>query len=750
MLFSVAIAASGQFPPPVAPAPAVHYAIQRKDAVAPGYVAIEADEKQEVDGPLRHFRGHVKIETSDMMLKADEVDFDQDTHDAEARGRVHFENFINGDKIDCDHAQYNTENETGKFYQIHGTSPSKVQARPGLLLTSNPFYFEGEWAERIQEKYILHNGFVTDCLIPRPWWVLHAPIFDIIPGDRAIAHKAVFRLRGVPLFYAPYFYKSLDKEPRRSGFLTPNIGNSSRRGFMIGAGFYWAINRSYDVLYRPQYFTARGFAHIVDFRGKIRPGTDFDFNFYGVNDRGIKIGNTLQKQGGYVLSVHAHSELGDGWTARAEINYLSSFLFRQSFSESIHEAVFSESDSVAYVTKHWSTFGVTAAVERDQNFEDTTPGHTIVIRALPQVDFNSSERLISDRVLPIWVSLESSAGFLNRQQPEFDTRQFAGRLDFNPAVTTAFRWAGFSIVPSFALHETAYDSSFVNGQVSGQNILRSAREFSVEIVPPSLARIFKAPAWLGEQVKHVIEPRIEYRYVGGVDDFARIIRFDETDILTDTNEVQVSVTNRLYTKQKDGAVEEVLTWEVRQSRYFDPSFGGAVVAGQRNVILSAAELTGYAFLDGPRNYSPIVSSLRVHKRIGFEWRTDYDPLRGGIVNSGLTADARFASYFLSVGHNQVRENPVVSPPSNQIRGTLGWGDQNRRGWNAGFSIYYDYRRDVVQFANTQVTYNTDCCGFSMQYRRSGFGSLNENQYRFAFAVSNFGTIGTLKRQERIF
>ena len=62
MLLSVSIAASAQFlppvPPPPAPAPAAHYVIQRKDAVPPGYVATEADEKQEVDGPLRHLRGH--------------------------------------------------------------------------------------------------------------------------------------------------------------------------------------------------------------------------------------------------------------------------------------------------------------------------------------------------------------------------------------------------------------------------------------------------------------------------------------------------------------------------------------------------------------------------------------------------------------------------------------------------------------------------------------------------------------------
>jgi LPS-assembly protein len=56
----------------------------------------------------------------------------------------------------------------------------------------------------------------------------------------------------------------------------------------------------------------------------------------------------------------------------------------------------------------------------------------------------------------------------------------------------------------------------------------------------------------------------------------------------------------------------------------------------------------------------------------------------------------------------------------------------------------------MQFATTQVTYNTDCCGFSVQYRRFSFGTRNENQFRIAFSVANIGSFGTLKRQERIF
>ena len=98
----------------------------------------------------------------------------------------------------------------------------------------------------------------------------------------------------------------------------------------------------------------------------------------------------------------------------------------------------------------------------------------------------------------------------------------------------------------------------------------------------------------------------------------------------------------------------------------------------------------------------------------------------------------------------MRTDPVLAPYANQIRGLIGYGADGRRGWNYGFSAYYDYRKAVLQYSQFQATYNTDCCGLSIQWRRFDVGARNENQFRVAFAVSNIGSFGTLKRQERVF
>jgi LPS-assembly protein len=737
---------------------------------------------QDIEGHVYKLRGApAEIENSQMIFRADEIDFNQDTGDVRASGHVFFHNFERNMKMWADHLTYNTDEETGKFYDVIGETRPHIVAKPGILTTNNPFHFEGQWAERIGEKYILHNGFVTNCKTPRPWWRMRGKTFDIIPGDRAITHNGLFLLRRMPLFYTPFFYHSLEKEPRKSGFLLPMIGHSSRRGWGVHSGYFWAINRSYDLTYRGQYYTTRGLVNHVDFRGKPRPGTDYDVIAFGIKDRGAVNSDPRQQFSGVSLLAVGQSDLGNGWTAHANINYITSFRFRQEWSESYNDIIGSEIHSVGFVNKNWSSFTVNAIFARLQNFQtseiDTTPAdpaphyvaNAVTIRKLPEVEFSSRNRRILDR-LPFYFSFDSSAGLLYRSYPifnadnsalvdNFQTGQLMNRSSFAPRVTGAFQWAGMHLVPSFGIQETYYgeaQSPYLDRyHVVGTNIVRSSHDFSLDLIFPSLARVFNKKTIFGDKLKHVIEPRATYRYVAGIgDDFARFIRFDENDLASNTNEVLLSIANRIYARRGD-SVEEIFSWEVFQKRYFDPTFGGALVAGQRNVISPTADLTAYAFLVGPRSTSPVVSAIRVGPihGLGVRWQTDYDPRLGRIVDSSLTIDYRYAKYFVSAGQNMVNTDPAITAPADQFRVRVGFGDPNHRGFNAGAEAIYDYRQHAIQYTTSQVTYNTNCCGLSMQFHSFNIGNNvgSRSEWRFAFTVANISTpLGNLKKQDRMF
>ena len=714
-----------------------------EDLPAEGEVLVQSSGPQAIEGDLRTARENLVIRTPDMLLQADQGQINIATGDAEVTGNVYFENLATGELLRCDAARYNVKTKTGTFYNVNGSAPARIESRPGVLTTDNPFYFQGEWADVKGDQYTLHNGFLTDCKVPGTWWLLQGSSFDIVPGDHATTKNAVLKLKGVPLFYMPYFRKSLKKQDRRSGFLTPNIGNSSFRGQTIGVGYYWAINRSSDLMYRTQYYTQRGFTHTANYRVVFNPDTSLDAQIFGVPNQN----NTSPP--GYIAQVNAKAKLGKGWTARGELRQLSSMQFRQEFSQSFNEAVYSETHSVGYATKHWSNYGMNIVAQHNVNYQSIVPGNQVVIGKLPEVQFTARPTQVKN--LPFWISMDSSYGLERRTQPAFQTRRFVQRADFAPRLMTTLHWKGFHLTPSVGIRETAYDSRLVNGQVNGQNLIRHSRDVSVELILPELTRVFQAPTWLNNgKVKHVIEPRVTYRYATGINDFTQVIRFDDLDLISNTHEVEFSLTNRILARNGTGGVRDLISWQIWYKRYLDPTFGGAVISGQRNVVQSSLNLTGYAFIDKPRNQSPIVNVFRIGGRIASEWRADYDPVRHRFVNSTLTLSTRLKNVTVSASHSALHANSVLAPNSNQLRFQGTYGGENRRGWNYGAMMFYDYKYKKFQEFRTQVTYNTDCCGFSVQYRQPNYTGFQDHQIRVALALSNIGSFGTLQRQQSTF
>jgi LPS-assembly protein len=739
----------------------------------------------EFEGKVRKLHGNpAEMEDFQMLIRADDIEYNEETKDVHAKGHVYFHDFAQNEKIWCDELEYHTERDDlhGKFYNVIGEAQRRIVTRPGVLTVNAPFHYEGEWAERVGEKYLLYNGWVTNCTLPNPWWRFRGPRFEIIPHKSAKGYHSTYVLRNIPLFWFPYFFYPLQKEPRKSGFLLPEISNSSRFGFTVGAGYYWAISRSYDATYRFLDYTSRAYSHHLDVRGKPSEHSDFDVILYGVQDRGSGGPNPVTYSGlsAYVVGK---ADLGDGWILRGSLNYITSFNFRQFWSQSIAEQTGSEIHSSAFLEKDWSTFTVDLAVMRLQNFENveqqiTNPvtGKTetvtdaVNIRKLPELDLSSRDHPIWNHI-PLWFSFDSSAGLLYREEPffnsdntqvvaNFQTSAFTDRVHLAPHLTSVLHIGDFSLVPSIGFDETFYSESQQPYQsyyrALGTDLVRSARDFSLDLIFPSFARVFPKKTIFGDKLKHVIEPRATYRYVTGVgSDFNRFIRFDETDLLANTSELELSLTNRVYAKRGD-SVQEIFTWEIAQKRYFDPTFGGALIDGQRNVFAATVDLSGYAFLVGPRGYSPVVSTIRANPfgGLSFQWQSDYDPRLKAIVNSTLSADYRWKRYFISAGNSEVHSNPtndpLLTPNMNQFWGRIGFGDPNHKGWNAAADMHYDYRADQLMWATVQVTYNTDCCGLSVQFRRIHSGLRDDSTYAASFSIANIGSFGSLKKQDRLF
>ena len=210
-----------------------------------------------------------------------------------------------------------------------------------------------------------------------------------------------------------------------------------------------------------------------------------------------------------------------------------------------------------------------------------------------------------------------------------------------------------------------------------------------------------------------------------------------------------------------GAAHELFSWELGQKYFFDPTFGGALVNGFRNVFTSTVDFTAIAFLTSPRHFSPLISRFRINPlgRLGFNWDLDYDFNLRKINSSLLSVSYRIGSLTLAAGDaylqapgGTVSSNNIASPTLfNNVRFGATYGTPLKRGFSAAGIGGYDANKSLLQYTAVQSSYNWDCCGISVEYRRWFLPNIrNENEYRFIFNLANVGTFGNLRRRERLY
>jgi LPS-assembly protein len=757
--------------------------------------------EQEKDGPIFKLRGEAEIHYGTYILYGDSIDYNSDTGDAIADGQVVLDGGPNDEHIRSTHATYNLHSETGEFDHTVGTTGMRLRGKRLILTSSNPFAFTGKIVQKTDpEHYVVYDGTITTCELPRPKWEFDAHRVVVDTGGNATIYRSSFRIKGIPIFYFLFATHPVERIPRQTGFLIPNMGRSSTKGTIVGESFFWAINRSMDAMIGTEYFSFRGWAPRGEFRARPSEKSYVDLDYFGVLDRGF--GNPVVNQGGHEARLNAEDVFGN-FRGVASIDYLSSFVFRLAFNDIFAQAVNSEVKSWAFLSSSNQGFFYNASVDRYQNFESTTPGDVITILHAPSFESLGVDRRIGN--LPAYWSYEAAVEGLSRSEPSFRTAPLLGRFDFSPGISLPLMVEGWSFRPELSLRDTLYTQQLIPsstlGIASSNAINRKALEGTFELRPPALARVFDRE-FLGRKWKHVIEPGVTYRYVTGIDNFSRILRFDERDIVTDTNEVEYSLTNRLYAKQtaeqptdcgpagmpslvigrpapqsripwerqiepqetpcpRGPTVREIITWELTQKYFIDPTFGGALVPGQRNVFTSTAELTGIAFLTDARRLSPLVSRLRIQPttRTEAEWDLDYDIKKGRINASTAFLNYRFGLFTIGGGDAYLQapniglaSNTLAAPRAfNQFRVLLGYGHLNKAGFSGAANMGFDANLGFLQYSAVQAAYNWDCCGISVEYRRFALGSVrNENQFRFNFALANVGAFGNLRRQEKLF
>ena len=553
-------------------------------------IAILESDTQTKDGDIYTLTGDAVITYRDHVLRADTVTYNGATGEANVRGHVTLTGGENDEYIKATHGTYNVHTGTGEFYDVNGSvGLGKDAARRTGYQSSNPFLFSGRKVVKTgPANYDVYDGAVTSCLLPRPDWELFSHHFAI-NDQKAKASNSVFRLLGIPLLPLPYVTHPTDTDDRQSGILIPVFGYSTAskdtgsKGLTIGEQGYLTLGRSADITVGMLYYSLRGFSEngTVRYRG---PGEDFfTAHFSALQDRGFNEptldanGNPITlyvNQGGQDITSGFRWKVSPHTRAVGDLEYLSSYVYREVFTENFNQAVSSDITSIVYLMNEKNGYSTDFRFDRYQGLKVvpilTIPGEEVKVFHAPSIDFSADDHHIAGTPL-LW-SLNASAAGLKRVQPNFVSSGITERLDFRPEISLPLHFDGWNIFASVAARESFYSRSrFVPPSGTyGPNATpieitnpanRADGEITLDIRPPTIERTFTvAPSlqWLlGSEVRHTIDSEITYRDVKGINNFLSILRFDDVDLASDTNELDYAFTQHLYFRPRPRPVKAV-------------------------------------------------------------------------------------------------------------------------------------------------------------------------------------------------
>lgn len=885
-------------------------------------VEVIAD-KQSKNGDLEIYEGYVNATQGEMRLQADHVTFNSTTHDMVAEGNVIFDQGAD-QRVTARRAEINWLTKKGIFWDTTGFT-NRTQTGDYV------FYTAARVEKTGPDTYELYDADVTACEDVIPKWSFKTKRAELKMGDRVVMRNAVFHVRTLPAFVFPYLWIPATRKERKSGFLLPSTGNSNQKGRTLKLAYYQTLGQSADITFRGDVYTQRGLGMGAEFRAQTDEKSYLRLGVFSVKDR--LFGPPGESQGGTAFIGEGVQHLGHGWLAVGNVSLVTSLAFRQVFSDDISQVIDPRRESTFYANNNTNGFSfnflasneTTTLFTPSRNIATPSVGTNIdvKIRQAPEININMYPRRLFDNT-PVYFSFDSSVAALKKEEAVdtnvvLVTPAAVQRFDFQPKITVPLATvAGIAITPSLALRETYYNASLDPGvaafdadkftfdpadprldptriefqpglklfdrnaldPISTKALSRHYAELAVDIRPPSLEKTY-ANGDGTERFKHVIEPYITYRLISGIgDQFNKIIRFDDTDTVANTNELEYAVVNRFFTRQlssdltrrrrkgrplpsdmklvkpaerndagteiepvgdaadssvqppakseapapeqtepakpgtpqtteakpkletgqqaemssKDRAEKqqqesnargskskrqlssvdalasddenattqayELLSVRVAQKYFFDRTFGGALIPGQRNQFYPINTLSGFTFGGIARGFSPV--NVAAHYRplssvfadLRMDVGTDDGLVRNVTVGGGFRTDkfSVSADYYLS---RQIKLQgngfEVGTFPGDQVGTTIQLGD-DLRGLYGGARINYDFTNRFV--TDTQVSqgrlmnsrsyigYGWDCCGVQFNYNTFKAGLRNESAWSFTFTLAGLGSYGT--------
>jgi LPS-assembly protein len=533
---------------------------------------VQAQHVDSSNQSVYHLSGEVKLQRADQLLQADRIDYNNENTDYDARGNVRYQEA--GQLLAASHMRGNTDASRGIADDVRY---QMLDAR------GNGVAKQGHMLDAQHARYSMAT--YSTCDVGHHLWEFRAKSITINQATGVgVARGATMRLGNVPFLYLPYFTFPTD-DRRKSGFLYPTVGNTSRGGFEVSTPYYLNLAPNYDATLDPRIYSERGAMLAGEFR-YLTPGSRGQLNVeYVPNDHGESDGLAdTQGDSRYLVKFSDRTRLWKGWQFVGSYNHASDSSYLYDYGDALsHAAVYMLGSNAAIVGggKWWNaSFGGTIY----QNVNPFVTDSGLPYKQLPYAKFSM------DVPLSRWLEFGMDTSAVAFRKAGFVEGQ---REDLYPYLAADFGTSAWFVRPRLAYRYTAYQLGSDYQDYGYRGLLGSGATTpfdqkspsrSLPVVSLDSGLVFdRSTTLFGSSYTQTLEPRLFYLYVPYRNqnnlplfdtnvmsfDYWQLFstnQFSGADRQMDANNLTAALTTRLL---DDGGVERVSA-SIGQIRYLSP------------------------------------------------------------------------------------------------------------------------------------------------------------------------------------
>jgi LPS-assembly protein len=504
--------------------------------------------------------GNVVVKQGDREIKANDVQYNQSENAFKVEGDVEYDdpvvhvtggggNYSATQGADFRDAQFELHERSARG------AAAQMQLTPEGVINLNSVQF-------------------TTCPVDDTSWQLRAKSISLDTRTRVGTGRGTrVDFKGVPILYLPWMSFPLGTE-RKSGFLFPTIGHSTRGGVQAAVPFYWNIAANADATLQPTEYSRRGLDLGSEFRWLTeRTLSKLEVNYLANDsitrtDRNrFKLDNVTELPADLRFYIDAESV--------SDSQYFEDFAQAQG-PQGTSVAFLERLAGLGYRDEHWRmSLEAQQWQTIDQNLALADRPYARLPRLVLGADYGygpgqilrygfDSEVVNFDRHIDPSVSLTDPM------------RIHGWRFDGMPTASLDFETPGFFLRPGVAWRYTQYE---LDDTQPGQ---RTSPARSLPIFSFDTGMMFERESGSRGQRRQTLEPRLLYLRVPyrqqddlplfdtGLPDLNlvqlfRTNRYVGADRVSDANQLSVGVTSRLF-DTKSGA--QFLAATLGQTYYF--------------------------------------------------------------------------------------------------------------------------------------------------------------------------------------